>query len=209
MLKNSFIIAFLFFGNLVCLAQKIIQKEFSSEEIHTLSIVDNVIYKITIYSSEEKNLKVLAHVSGEHSESIIIEEKISEETLELKTGLIPFIILENDKLAAHKVMAVEMEIVIPKTMSIEIKSVLASLETTGAIKNLAVSLENGSCVLNDFSGNAHLKTTTGNITVFAKSNVSGKAISTHGIVQNELSLNGKFFVEAESINGTIKLLQTK
>lgn len=191
------------------MAQKNIQKEFSAEGIRTLSIVDDAIYKITIHSSPEKYIKLSMHISGEHSESVIVEEKISKNTLSLKTGFVPFFVLENDKLAAHKVMAVEVELIIPETISIEIKSELASVETLGPMSNLAVSLKNGSCVLNNFLGNAHLNTTDGNITVVAQKNVSGKALSKHGTVQNNLFSTGEFFVEAESINGNIILLQTK
>ena len=86
---------------------------------------------------------------------------------------------------------------------------MASVFANGTYKNLAVSIENSNCDLQNFSGNAHLKTTNGNITVIANNTVSGKAFSKNGIVKNELSNHGKFQVEAESINGSISLLQTK
>ncbi len=106
-------------------------------------------------------------------------------------------------------MAVEVKLIIPKEISIEIKSKLASVFASGSYKNLAVSIESVNCELRNFSGNAHLKTVNVNITVFANSIVSGKAISKNGIVENELSSGGKFLIEAENINGSISLLQTK
>ena len=72
-----------------------------------------------------------------------------------------------------------------------------------------ISIENSNCDLRNFSGNAHLKTVKGNITVVANNDVSGKAFSKYGIVKNELTSNKKFLVEAESIHGSISLLQTK
>ncbi|MDC8000955.1 hypothetical protein POV26_07895 [Aequorivita todarodis] len=209
MFKTLFIIVFIFFGSYSIMAQKTIQKEFSSEGIKTLSIADDAIYKITIQSSEESILKISAHISGEHSESVIIEEKIADGILSLKTGFAPFFKMENDKLAAHKVMAIELKITVPEKMAVEIKSKLASVYTDGIYKNLTISLENGNCVLNDFLGNAQLKTIAGNITVQAQNNVSGKAISKNGTVENNFLNKGKFFVEAESINGNISFLQTK
>ncbi len=209
MAKKLFI-AFLFvFSITYCNAQKVIEKEFSSEEIKTLSIVDDAIFKIEIQSSETSIIKISANISGEHSESVIIEEKNTEGILSLKTGFAPFFSLENDKLAAHKIMAIELKIEVPKTISVEIKSKLASIFANGTYKNIAVSIENSNCDLQNFSGNAHLKTTNGNITVIANSTVSGKAISINGIVKNGLPNHGKFLVEAESINGIILLLQTK
>lgn len=203
------IVSFFLLSIAVCKAQKVIEKEFSSEEIYKLSIVDDAIFKIEIQSSENSTIKISANISGEKSESIIIEEKIVEGILSLKTGFAPFFSLENDKLAAHKVMAIELKITVPSTISIEIKSKLASVFANGTYKNLAVSIENSNCDLQNFSGNAHLKTISGNITVIANNTVSGIAVSKNGILKNELSKNGKFLVEAESINGSISLLQTK
>ncbi len=209
MAKKSIIVFFLALGTTFCNAQKVIQKEFSSEEIQVLSIVDDAIFKISIQSSEESTINISAHISGEHSESVIIEEKISDGTLSFKTGFAPFFSLENDKLAAHKVMSIEFKITVPETIAVEIKSKLAAVNTNGTFKNLNISLENGSCILNAFSGNAQLKTIAGNITVYAENNVSGKVISKNGTVENRLYKQGKFLIEAESINGSISLLQTK
>jgi hypothetical protein len=104
---------------------------------------------------------------------------------------------------------VEVTLVVPKTVSIEIKSKLASVFANGKINSLAVSIENSDCELRNFSGNAHIKTIDGNIKVVAESNVSGIANSKNGTVENRLQKQGKFMVETESINGNIRLLQTK
>lgn len=207
--KILFIVVIIFFGSSCCVAQKIIEKEFSAEGLHTISIEDDSVFKIELTSSISESIKMTVYISGEHSEAIIIEEKLSKGNLSLKTGVMPYFAFENDKLAAHKVMAVEVVLHIPERISVEIKSKLASVETTGKIQNLAVFLQNGSCSVIDFLGNAHLKTDVGNINVSAKKNVSGKAISKNGTVENTLPKNGKFLVEAESINGNIYMLQTK
>ncbi|WP_026450960.1 hypothetical protein [Aequorivita capsosiphonis] len=206
--KITFIIAFLFFGSYSAMAQKIIEKEFSAEGIHRLSIADDSIFSIKINSSKRESIKMKVHVSGEHAEAIIIEENRFQGKLALKTAVMPYFTFEKDKLAVHKVMAIEVEMYIPETISVEIKSKLASLETKGKIQNLSVSLQNGSCILTDFSGRARLKTITGNIELKAQKEVSGKAVSRNGTVVNTLFKEGKFLVEAESINGDIYMLQT-
>jgi putative adhesin len=204
-----FIIAIVFLELKSSVAQKTIHKEFSSDGIKALSIVDDAIFKITIHSSEEKEIKLSVHISGEHSEDVIIEENLKNNKLSLKTGFSPFVFLEDDKLAAHKVLAVEIVLIVPNTISVEVKSKLASIFANGNFKALAVSLENSNCELRNFSGNAHLKTKDGNINVVAESGVSGIAISINGTVENMLPKRGKFTVQAESVNGNIRLLQTK
>lgn len=209
MQKIFVLVTFLFFGSYCCVAQKVIEKEYSVDGINTISIKDDSIFKIKITSSERESIKTAFHISGEHSETIIIEESLIEEKLLLKTGVMPYFAFENDKLAAHKVMAVEVELHIPEHISVEIKSKLASVESIGNIQNLEVFLQNGNCSVVDFLGNAHLKTELGDIKVSAKKNVAGKAISKNGTVKNTLPRKGKFLVDAESINGNINLSQTK
>jgi DUF4097 and DUF4098 domain-containing protein YvlB len=64
-------------------------------------------------------------------------------------------------------------------------------------------------MLNKFQGNALLKTSQGSIKVNAQIHVSGQAFSKNGKVMNSLPLKGKYFIEAESIDGNISLFQTK
>ena len=209
MSKATFFFLLGFFGYGFCFGQKIIQKEFDAKEVHTLSIEDDAIFKITVISSESRKIRMLLHVSGEYSENIVVEEKFINGSLFLSTGFNPFFVLENDKLAAHKVMALQMEIFVPSNISITVKSKLATVNTTGKFKKLAIVLENGSCVLTDFSGNAHIKSTNGDIGVIADKNVSGRAISKNGTVEINLPQEQQYTVFAESINGNISMEQTK
>ena len=78
MYRLCFILIVIFFGSNYVTAQKTIKKEFSAEGINTLSIVDDAVFKITINSSEGKDIKLSVQISGEHSEDIIIEEHFSE-----------------------------------------------------------------------------------------------------------------------------------
>lgn len=207
--RTILLILALFFVCGIGFAQKIIQKEFDAKTIQSLVIEDNALFKISIFSSEIDHIKMILHVSGEHSENIVIEEKRQNGALFLTTGFNPFFEKENDKLAAHKVMALQMEIFIPDNISISIKSKLASVITRGTFNNLAIVLENGSCVLNNFSGNARLKSLNGDISVFARGNVSGSAVSKSGTVDISLPPSQKYLVVAESVNGNISMEQTK
>lgn len=209
MYKTFFIIIVFFFGSFCCVAQKIIEKEFSAEGLLSLTIEDDLIFNIKIVSSKRESIKINVHVSGEHAEAIIIEEKRSKGKLSLRTAVMPYFIFEDDKLAAHKLMAIEVMLFIPENIAVEIKSKLTSLETTGKIRNLSASLQKGSCTIIDFSGDAHIRTVDGNINAKAQKEVCGKALSKNGTVENSLSKRGSFLLEAESINGDIYLLQTE
>lgn len=207
MLRTLFIIAFIFFGSNICSAQKVLQKEFTAEGIETLVIQDDAVFKISVKTEKSNSIKVLVKIAGENSESVILEEKFQHGELDLSTGFTPFFEKINDKLAANKVLSIEMEIVVPPQISLRLKSKIASVIATGNYKNVEIGLDEGSCVLKDFSGNAILLTKLGNITVYAKDEVSGTGVSRHSEVKNTLPKKGKFHIEAESINGAISLLQ--
>ncbi len=209
MQKIIFIIAILLFGMNFCAAQKMIQKEFSADGIKTLIIEDDAVFTIHVETAKTSTIVLKVQSSGEYSETIVIDERQTGSNLFLKTGLMPFFVKENDKLAANKTMSIEMQIILPEDMKLRIKSKLASVIATGAFKNLEIGLEKGRCLLKDFLGNAVLQTQDENITVYAVKTVTGKATSQHGQVVNELPKNGKYHIMAESINGSISLLQTK
>ncbi len=204
-----FIIALSFFGTHCAMAQKIMKKEYTSTGITLVSIPDDAIYKITILPSLESKIEVDVYIYGDFAEAVVLEEHLLEGTLSLHTGFAPFFKTIDDKLAAHKVIAIELTLKVPQDLSLEVQSKLASVYVEGSYKNLAVSLADGGCYLRNFSGNAHLKTTTGTISVSAKDDVWGKAVSEYGVVENTLVKTKKFLVEAESIKGDISLLQTK
>jgi hypothetical protein len=200
---------FILFGINPCLAQKTIQKEFSTEGIKTLIIRDDAIFKLNIESSQTNSIKVIAHSYGENSENVVIEEKLRDKALYISTGFSPYFEKINDKLAANKVMSIEMEITLPKQMSVQIESKIASVTASGNYKNVDIGLGEGSCTLKNFSGNAMLLTKHGNITVFAQDRVKGTAFSRRGKVENKLPKQGKYAIKAESINGSIFLFQTE
>jgi hypothetical protein len=135
----------------------------------------------------------------------------SEEKQKLILGIAysPFFIAENDKLAAHKVISIEMTVTVPKNMNIEVETAIANFKGIGRFETLRASLLTGNCELADFEGDAGIKTRDGNITVHASKKVTGKAVSQKGTVINNLPVSGKYHILAESLGGDISLLQTK
>lgn len=190
-------------------AQKVLEKQFNASAFETLVIESDDVFTIDISAAKTDKIKVRTHIEGEHYESVVLNTFEAHNTLTLSTGYSPFFEKENDKLAAHKLIAIDMEIIVPENLNIEIRSKIASVKGNGTFKNMFVALENGTCLLNNFEGNATLYTKRGPITVYAVPKMAGEAISKKGVVINELSKNGSYKIKAESITGTIKLLQNK
>ncbi|RFN59311.1 hypothetical protein [Marixanthomonas ophiurae] len=190
-------------------AQKVLQKEFSASGFETLIIESDDVFTIDISAKKTDKIKINTHIEGEYYESVVLNTSEAHKTLTLSTGYTPFFKKENDKLAAHKVIAIDMVITVPENLKVEIRSKIASVTGKGTFKNMFIALENGQCLLKNFTGNATLYTKQGAITVYAKPDVSGQGLSKKGTILNELSKTGKYKITAESITGSITLLQNK
>ncbi|WP_339701208.1 hypothetical protein [uncultured Marixanthomonas sp.] len=209
MLKFIIILVGVFLLTTEAMAQKVLQKEFSALGFETLIIESDDVFTIDISAKKTDKIKIRTHIEGENYESVVVNTSEAHKTLTLSTGYSPFFKKENDKLAAHKIIAIDMIVTIPESMQVEIRSKIASVTGKGAYDNFFVALENGTCLLNNFKGNATLYTKEGAITVYAKPVVTGQAVSKKGTTLNQLPKTGKYKINAESITGSITLLQTE
>lgn len=190
-------------------SQKVIEKSWDAMAFNKLEISSDDVFKIKIVTAPTSEIKLISLIDGENYESLNIGATEKGKTLTLKPTYRPFFKPKNDKLAAHKLISIEMMLTIPESMEVSINAKIASLETQGSIQFLNANLSTGICVLRDFLGHATLNTKQGDITVFTYDTVSGKAISKYGIINNELSGKGKYQIKAESVNGNISLLKTR
>ncbi len=209
-MKNLFVpLCFIFLNILNATSQKLIHREWARADIGKVRIEDDGLYRITIKSGNFKAIEAFLHVSGEYESSIVLEARLNKGELLITSDYSPFIERPNDKLAAHKVMALEMEINIPAELEVEVQSALASVFVSGSFPRLFISLENGNLTATSFRGNALAQTIWGNINMKCLPQVAGSGTTQFGHIKNELPKNGIFSVLAESIHGNISLLQTK
>ncbi len=186
-------------------AQKEIEKHWDATGIDTLWISSDQVYNVKIKSGDNGIIDLLTSIEGEYFESVTVDTKIISRTLKIDTGFSPFFKPKNDKLAAHKVLSIEMTLQVPENLAVVIRSKSASVRFEGNISFLETALDNGNCELSRFRGNARLYSISGDITVDALTNVGGRAISEEGSLYNELELEGVYFIEATSKQGSISL----
>lgn len=190
-------------------SQKVIEKSWDANAFEKLEIISDDVFKIKIVTEPTSEIKLTSLIEGENYENMNIGASEKGKTLRLKPSYRPYFIPKNDKLAAHKLISIEMILTIPETLEVYINAKIASLEMQGKILRLDVNLRDGQCHLRDFTGNATLNTKQGDITVFAKEQVSGSGFSKKGSVKNNLTNTGIYLIKAESVNGNISLLKTR
>ncbi|MBT8262211.1 MAG: hypothetical protein KJO05_05280 [Bacteroidia bacterium] len=187
-------------------AQKTIQKQWIVSAVDTVLIASDQIYNVRITSGSKETINLTTSVEGEVYETVVVKELISGKTLQIGTGHSPYFSPKNDKLAAHKVLSVEMVLTVPPNVAVVVHSKNTSVIAEGTIAYLETVLEKGHCTLQDFKGDARLFTVFGDISVAVHPGVGGRAISKEGVT-NELKLEGDYFIEAESINGLVSLVR--
>lgn len=209
MLKNIGYITLLFVAFSQVQAQKIMEKSWDANSVERLEVISNEVYQIKIITEATERVHVKTKVEGEYNENVTLLISEENKTLSISNGFTPFFVKHNDKLAAHKVIAIEMEIRLPSDMAVWIKGAIVSVETVGTFREIQLDLRNGNCVLNNFKGNAQLNSRNGNITVFASETGVLEVKSRSGSVKNELPAEGPFLIKAESVNGDITLLKSQ
>lgn len=190
-------------------AQKTIEKQWDGDLFTSVFIEEHTADQIKIIAKPVQTITARVLISGENSENYVITVNKDAQVLRLGTDYRPFTTKFNDKLSAHKVLSVVLEIEIPENKTIQIKANEASVYGSGFYKDIKIDLEKGSCFLNRFKGNGYIKTKGGDISIETQKGVSGKGISLKGEVYNKLYRGNKYFVEAHTITGDVHLSETK
>jgi len=208
MLRILYTFAFCFLIFTESYSQKSLEKKWDASAISAIEINSDAVFNVKITSMESsENIILKTQIDGETYEFVLISTSINKKKLKISTGYSPFFSFKNDKLAAHKLISIEMELIVPESMDIAVFSSLASVNAIGNFNMLRTELYNGNCLLEDFSGNAILQTRLGTISAFCEPNVAGIANSKDGKIINKLPKRAKYTVNAESIHGAIILNQ--
>jgi len=131
-LKNLILIITLCIATSV-VAQKRISQTYSVNNISELFIDSNEIFKITISATNTDIITVHTIIDGETFASTLLNTTTEDSILKITTGKTPDYIPFNDKLSAHKVIAIELEITIPRDLDLSIYSTLAAVKTKGQL----------------------------------------------------------------------------
>lgn len=185
-------------------AQKSTEKTWSANNIKTLSIDGENIFKIKITNSNSNTISLKVKIEGEYAEQLVIIDTISEEKILISSSFQPLFKKDNDKLSAHKVLSVEYEISVPNHVNLDIKSDIASVQISGSYPSVFIELKQGNCNLNQFLGEATINTIEGNITI-ETNNAKVEAFTKAGTKNIHVFKFAYHQIICHSINGNIKV----
>lgn len=206
-MKSYLSIFFLLFS-LSTSAQKVIQNVVDANSIEKIILSSDEVYKINVATGSGEEIIISTRTEGEYFNQISLDYRIQGGDLLINSRYREILQSGYDKLSANKVFSMEVDLEIPRDMVVEINSNLASVYLSGRYDSVLVQLKNGSCYLQDFTGNAVINTYDGNILGTAHS-VNVEATSRQGAIDIPKVPNRNHKMVLTSIHGDIKISETK
>ena len=200
----KFYITFLliFIGTNGMLSQKVVRKALLLPHITTIQIDAERFSLVRLETVPGAELKVQASMEGEYQKDIGIEIIEDGNTLHLAGFFQPYFEVPNDKLSAHKVVAITLFVQVPEDKVILLYGSGTRVHSKGVYRELEIVLDDGNCTLERPEGKIRVTTHSGNIVLEAE---SGKLVaqSKYGSVQMGEIPDGSNFYRLESIKGKI------
>lgn len=205
-MKNLSLLLILF--SLSLQAQKETSHTIDADDLESIIVDSDEIYRVTIKASPVSSVTITTKADGEYFNDIALEQEILHHTFYLRSQYRKSLQSGFDKLSAHKVFAMEVEMEIPIGMHVEVRSNVASVFLCGKFEDVILELKTGSAFLKNFSGNAVVNTFGGNIEVETR-DADVEANSRNGILNIPDSGTGSNHLKLTTINGNIKVIETK
>ncbi|HER39593.1 MAG TPA: hypothetical protein ENO10_00045 [Salinimicrobium catena] len=202
-----FLLIFLFLS-FTARSQKETTQTLDASGIETIVLNSDEIYRISVQAVPGDQITVNSRTDGEYFNNISLDSEVKRKVLYLNSRFREILQSGFDKLSAHKVYAMEVKLQIPEGMKLEVRSNVASVFMEGGYDEVLLQLKSGSAYLENFKGDAVINTYEGNIEVEAES-AEVEAESRHGKVSVPDSINGFYKLKLISINGNIKVRETK
>ena len=183
-------------------AQKNTREIISAENISAIHINTDEVYLINIVTTNTSEIRIRTHSEGEYFDDIILESAVKDGRLKIKTRYPERLTGGYDKLSAHKVFSLEIEMEVPDNLEVIISSNIASVQGRGEFKTIYADLKQGYFKMLDFKGSAVVNTFTGNIYMETSSGLI-EANSRNGKVDIPEFLPGRNPLRLTSIDGDI------
>ena len=187
-------------------AQRIIEKSLVNKHARFFYIDSSLAYEVLLVTNKSHEISIRAIVEGEYQNGIMLNVQESGSDLFISTSFSPEFRIKNDKLSAHKVISVKLEIAVPEKHSVLLKGNYTNLNAKGLFKLLEVDLEEGSCYLDQTSGDIRVNTKSGEI-VLESNKGYVEAASQYGSVETDQLPLGEAVYKLNSTSGNIRVIR--
>ncbi len=188
-------------------SQSTIDKSIDVSSYNEVVLILDHTFLVELSNTTDDKISISAQSEGEYKDSVLLKVIQDEDTITIADDIQPFSKNYNDKLSAHKVIALKTKVSIPKDLKVTLRSRLASLHMDASFSSLFVELQAGDCLIDSFIGDAIINTFSGSISMHTN-HATVVANSKSGIVTIEKTY-GPHQVQLKSISGNISVYKTK
>lgn len=187
-------------------AQKRVVKSLVNPRTTWVHVNSEVCFELRLRNSDSDQVVVEAKLDGEYSEDLVISMEEDGNTLIITPGFRPNFKHPNDKLSAHKVVSVFLEIAIPAYTNFMIFGTHTRVSAKGIYTKGKVILDDGSCDLQAEAEELEVVTQSGDIR-FTSKGAALKVDSKFGAVHGDTISSGNGQVTLQTISGDIEVVQ--
>lgn len=189
-------------------SQKLVKKALVNAQTEYIQIDSEFCYQVNLYTSKVKEVIVEASIEGEYAKDLIVSIEEQGINMEISAKFQPNFTNPNDKLSAHKVISIALDVTLPEHKNVHVFGTNSNLNASGNYKKLKVKLSDGRCSLENVSETVEVTTQKGDILLTTPSgNISAK--STYGKIFSEDIPDGDNQFTLNTIEGEIHLKKTK
>ena len=186
--------------------QRVLNKSLVNKDARFFYLDAGPAYRIQLETNTDHKIDVRAVVEGEYSQEMLIDLREDGSNVYISPAFSPEFQPQNDKLSAHKVVSVSLNISLPEGMSLSVKGIQSDISVRGKFQSLSVYLKDGRCNLHELLGIVNISTVSAAISVSAKNGVV-RAQSDSGVVEIEQLPLGDAEYNLRSDSGNIKVLK--
>ena len=198
-----FIIALL--GISAGLGQKVVRKVMLLPHVTSIQIDAERFSEVKLKTAPGAELMLQASMEGEYQKDLEIELTETGNTLRIAGDFQPFFEVPGDKLSAHKVIALELEVIVPEDKNVLLYGTNTYVMASGNYRELEVVLSDGHCRLEEIGSKVKVTTQSGHINLDTEQGII-KAKTKYGSLKQEDVPAGRerFTLNSNSGNIVIK-----
>lgn len=199
-------VLFFLFHTILGQAQKAVKRLLLDDHISSIQINAEQFYLVTLrtVNNEADEISLSAKMEGEYGNDIQLNTSTQGETMFITSDFQPTFSLPNDKLGAHKVISVAIEITVPPWKNVTLTGGHTRVVANGAYEELNIVLAQGDCYLKEVTGGISVRSDGGNITV-ADSSGKGTIHAKYGTVYGHLPKDGNGYFHLSTTTGNVYL----
>lgn len=180
-------------------------KDIDATALQVLQVdVDNI-SRLTVRATPTNRFKAFMNTEGEFAAELVLNLIEAGGTWNINIGFAPGFTPTDDKLGAHKVIAAELILEIPKGKYLNVSGRCLSVALDGEFAAVELRLDGGNINAKNFLASGVLATSDGNINVKGLAGLYAETVGDPDKIDNRLPQSGTHKISVVAPRGNIRL----